>query len=248
MDDADLDRERIRVGRLGERRIDRKQASKPRDGRNAAGKSCFIEDKPPLTARSTMSSRYRRFDGRARARSDAQQAPSAPQLVPSDNFVGIRPSRLKTPILDGLRPTHRARRTRCRQKHLSRSIEAFIAGGRTAGIAGLDSVENTRPSAQIRSLEPPVSSRGQLALFRSQEIFRSQRTDARSDARLPASLHVDPPFSGGQTRGPSHLRRQIGGNFHACANFDDDRNIPGHEPNSSSFSPCGVISIPRPCN
>ena len=139
-------------------------------------------------------------------------------------------------------------RTRGRQKHLSRSIEAFIAGGRTPGIAGLDSVENARPSAQIRSLEPPVSSQGQLAISAPKRFSAPKRTNARSDARLPASLHVDPPFSGGQTRGRSHLRRQISGDFHACANFDDDRNIPGHEPNSSSFSPCGVIPIPRPCN
>ena len=44
---------------------------------------------------------------------------------------------------------------------------------------------------------------------------------------------------GGQTRLLLHLRRQIGSDFHACANFDNDRGIPAHEVNSLSFSPRG---------
>jgi hypothetical protein len=61
--------------------------------------------------------------------------------------------------------------------------------------------------------------------------------------RLPSTLVR--PFRGGQTRAPLHLRRQISGDFHACANFDDYRFIPAHELNSLSFSPRGPVRIPR---
>lgn len=129
--------------------------------------------------------RCRRFEGRAQARSRAQQAQSGPQLVLSETSVGIRPSHLATPILDGFLPTHPARRTRGYQKRPGRSIEAFIAGGRTPGIAGLDTVEIARPLAQITSLEPPVSSRGQLAFF---PLPKEQTPDLTLACQLPSTL------------------------------------------------------------
>src|ERR1700683_1782740 len=53
------------------------------------------------------------------------------------------------------------------------------------------------------------------------------------------SLHVRPPYKGGQAGRLLHLRRQISRDFHAGANFDNHRHIPSHGSNSLSFSPRG---------
>jgi hypothetical protein len=69
---------------------------------------------------------------------------------------------------------------------------------------------------------------------------RSRRKRAPKNRSL-AFLRFHPPFGGGQTLFTSHLRRQISGNFHARANFGDDRGIPGHESHSLSLSPRGAF-------
>jgi hypothetical protein len=108
-----------------------------------------------------------------------------------------------------------------------------------------------RRRVRARHAEWPSNhpSRVRRGLHRRREDNRDSLTRHRGDrpalplarlgsaACLLALLHFHPPLRGGQTRGPSHLRRQISGNFHACANFYDHRAIPAHEWISSSFSP-----------
>ena len=51
----------------------------------------------------------------------------------------------------------------------------------------------------------------------------------------PAAFSPNSPYRGEQVDRLLHLRRKIGGDFHASANFENDRNIPSHRFNSLSF-------------
>ena len=53
----------------------------------------------------------------------------------------------------------------------------------------------------------------------------------------PVAVSISIRLCGGQAAFSSHQRRQISGDFHAHANFGDDRGIPAHEFNSLSLPP-----------
>ena len=80
-------------------------------------------------------------------------------------------------------------------------------------------------------MKPPVRGRIELRGLCS----RGKQTPKRSAVAASISVRL----WGGQTRITSHQRRQISGDFHARANFDDDRGIPAHEFSSLSLSPRG---------
>ena len=120
-----------------------------------------------------MSSQYRRFDGRAQARSGARQAPSAPQLVPSDTSVGIRPSRLETPILHGL-----VRRIARLVRAAIRNIQQVYRGVHRRWEDTRDSWTRQRGKRPAFGLDQVLRAARQqprtISNFRSQEIFCSQ--------------------------------------------------------------------------
>ena len=81
-----------------------------------------------------------------------------------------------------------------------------------------------------------------IAGQRTAGIARLDAMEIGLPARLLACLAAfspNSPYRGEQVDGLLHLRRKIGGDFHASANFDNDRNIPSHRFNSLSFSPRG---------
>jgi hypothetical protein len=81
-----------------------------------------------------------------------------------------------------------------------------------------------------------------IAGERTAGIARLDAMEIGSPARLVACLAAsspNSPYRGEQVARLLHLRRKIGSDFHASANFDNDRNIPSHRFNSLSFSPRG---------
>ena len=65
--------------------------------------------------------------------------------------------------------------------------------------------------------------------------LRKERESNDPQARSLTSLQIGPPFRVDRPAFALHLRRQISGDFHARADFDDDRSIPAHECDSLSF-------------
>ena len=81
-----------------------------------------------------------------------------------------------------------------------------------------------------------------IAGVRTAGIARLDAMEIGLPARLLACLAAfspNWPHRGELVGRLLHLRRKIGSDFHASANFDDDRNIPSHRSNSLSFSPRG---------
>ena len=81
-----------------------------------------------------------------------------------------------------------------------------------------------------------------IAGVRTAGIARLDAMEIGLPARLLAGLEAfspNSPYRGEQVGRVLHRRRKIGSDFHACANFNNDRNIPSHRSNSLSFSPCG---------
>src|ERR1700722_5506708 len=77
---------------------------------------------------------------------------------------------------------------------------------------------------------------------RTAGIARLDAMEIDLSARLLACLAAfspNSPYRGEHVGRLLQLRRKIGSDFHACANFNNDRNIPSHRSNSLSFSPRG---------
>jgi hypothetical protein len=101
-------------------------------------------------------------------------------------------------------------------------IEAFITGRRRGRDSWARLDGDRRPISKSGSPPPhprlPEHGRSPLARETGpQEIRR------RPFFHLVRLLRRTDPLT-------SHLRRQISGHFHACANFGDDRGIPAHDP------------------
>jgi hypothetical protein len=85
-----------------------------------------------------------------------------------------------------------------------------------------------------------------IAGVRTAGIARLDATEIGLPARLLdclAALSPNSLYRGEQFGRLLHLRRKIGSDFHACANFKNDRNIPSHRSNSLSFSPRGPFGF-----
>jgi hypothetical protein len=160
-----------------------------------------------------------------------RQAPAASAVRPFSTASEMRPSR---PIGHStvVPPTHCARQEGAHKPYATGLSRRSSPTQALPEIARLDSMETRQHNRSSNQFTPPPI-RGDVALT----LFAPKGADAQKSVADLFSTQARQ--SGGQTRFPSHLRRQICGNFHARANFGDDRSIPGHESNSSSFSPRG---------